>query len=173
MSFSSDDLLYKPENRKNETFGQRAINVIKLTVPSSLTMVLGQLTGIMNLAFIGHLGRPELVAGVGMGNMTLNLCALSLIYGFNSALDTLVSQAAGANNIQLSGIYLNQGRFLVVCLFLPILAVLLNTRSLLIYLGQNDQIATYSQLYVLTYLPGLFINGMDDCQSRFLNNYKK
>ena len=62
---------------------------------------------IMNLSFIGHLNDPAKLSGVGLGNMTNNLCALSIIMGFNSALDTLVSQAAGAGNIELSGVYLN------------------------------------------------------------------
>ena len=46
---------------------------------------------IINLYFAGRLENKELLAGVGMGNMTSNLVALSIIFGFNSALDTLIS----------------------------------------------------------------------------------
>ena len=99
MPSSSEESFLENAEPRDESFLERAKIIVKLTVPSSLTMVMGQITGIMNLAFVGHLNKPELVAGVGMGNMTVNLCALSLIYGFNSALDTLVSQAAGAKNI--------------------------------------------------------------------------
>jgi len=42
------------------------------------------------------LNNKEMLAGVGLGNMTQNLLGLSLILGFNSALDTLISNAAGS-----------------------------------------------------------------------------
>ena len=45
----------------------------------------------INLVIVGHLGDPELIAGIGIGNMTINLFGLSIIFGFNEALDTLIS----------------------------------------------------------------------------------
>ena len=53
----------------------------------------------INLVVVGHLGDPAMIAGVGMGNMSINLIGLSVIFGFNSALDTLISQAAGKGNL--------------------------------------------------------------------------
>ena len=85
-----------------------------------------------------------MLAGVGMGNMTQALCALSFILGFNSALDTLISQAAGAGNIELCGLYLNKGRAVMTFLFVPIAIVLMHTESILIHLGQNKQVAEYA-----------------------------
>jgi len=109
--------------------------VIRLTIPSSLSAVIGMFCALMNLAFIGYLNDPAMMAGVGLGNMTNNLCALSIILGFNSALDTLISQAAGAGNIELSGVYLNQGRFIMTCLFIPIAGLLMNTKTILVAAG--------------------------------------
>ena len=45
----------------------------------------------INLVVVGHLGNPAMIAGVGIGNMSINLVGLSVIYGFDSALDTLIS----------------------------------------------------------------------------------
>ena len=101
------DHFEKKSSQEKETFHIRAWNVIRLTIPSSLSAVVGMFCALMNLAFIGYLNDPAMMAGVGLGNMTNNLCALSIILGFNSALDTLISQAAGAGNIELSGVYLN------------------------------------------------------------------
>ena len=56
-------------------------------------------------------------------------------------------------------------------LFVPIIAILVNTESILVALGQDAQVAKYAQTYVLTYLPGLYINGLSDCQRRLLNNF--
>ena len=93
--------------------------------------------------------------------------------GCNCALDTLVSQAAGAGNLRQCGVYLNKSRFVVLCLFLPILAILLNTESVLVALGQDKLVSAYSQQYNLVYLPGLLFKGFADCERRFLNNFGK
>ena len=37
-----------------------------------------------------------MIAGVGLGNTTQNLIALSVVYGLNSTIETLSSQAWGA-----------------------------------------------------------------------------
>jgi Na+-driven multidrug efflux pump len=95
----------------------------------------GMMTEIINLIFVGYMNDPAMTAGVGMGNMTQNLCALSWLLGFNSALDTLISQAAGAGNHELCGVYLNRGRFLMTMLFIPIIWVLSNAENILVTAG--------------------------------------
>jgi len=56
---------------------------------------------------------------------------LTIIEGVNSALDTFISQAYGANNYQLCGVYLNRGRFVMTLLFLPIIFISLNIQEIL------------------------------------------
>jgi hypothetical protein len=41
-----------------------------------------------------------------MGTMVLNMCGVAPYLGLNSGLETLVSQAMGAENLTLCGIYL-------------------------------------------------------------------
>ena len=60
----------------------------------------------INLIFIGHLNDPVKVAAVGMGNIIINLVAVGPFTGLNSSLETLVSQAYGAKNMRLCGVYL-------------------------------------------------------------------
>lgn len=50
---------------------------------------------LVNLYFIGHLNSPVFVAGVGLGNMYVNIVCQSLILGLNGGIGTLVSQAYG------------------------------------------------------------------------------
>ena len=57
-------------------------------VAMNMTMMMGEIT---NLIFIGHLNDPALIAGVGLGNMTMNLCANAIIMGLNTAMDTFIS----------------------------------------------------------------------------------
>lgn len=49
------------------------------------------LTEFINTIFVGHLNDDAKLAGVGMGNMIINMIALSVAYGMNGAVETLVS----------------------------------------------------------------------------------
>jgi Na+-driven multidrug efflux pump len=51
---------------------------------------------VINIIYIGTLKNSAILAGVGLGNMTINLCGLSILFGFNSAIESLVSRAVGA-----------------------------------------------------------------------------
>ena len=79
------------DNFKSDSHFKRSKTILALAVPSALTSIASMLTEIINLIFVGYLNNPAMMAGVGMGNMTQNLCALSFVLGFNSALDTLIS----------------------------------------------------------------------------------
>jgi len=56
--------------------------------------------------------------------MTQNLLGLSIIQGFNSALDTLLSPAYGSKDFQLCGLYRSRGIFVVHLIFVPIVIIL-------------------------------------------------
>jgi MATE family multidrug resistance protein len=72
------------------------------------------------LVFIGQLNDPVLLSAVGIGNVVLNSIGTSFIFGLNSGLETLVSQAFGAKNFKLCGIYLQRGRIALIILMVPI-----------------------------------------------------
>jgi MATE family multidrug resistance protein len=94
-------------------------------------------TEITNVVFIGYLNDTALLAGVGMGNMIANLAAMSAFYGFSSAMDTLQSQAAGAGNLELCGVYLHRARVIICIIYVPILFLLLNCKPFLLAVGQD------------------------------------
>lgn len=51
----------------------------------------------MNTYFVGHMNDPVLIAGVGMGNMLINVFAFAVMQGLNGALESLVSVSYGAS----------------------------------------------------------------------------
>ena len=71
-----------------------------LAIPSILSNCTGMIKEIINLAFIGHYGSKEMFDGVGLGNMTMNIIANSLLLGSNGALSTFISQSRGAGEIE-------------------------------------------------------------------------
>ena len=106
---------------------------------------------------VGRLNDKAILSGVGLGNMMQAFIGYMAIMGLNSALDTLISQAAGAGNFELCGKYLNRGRFILCCIFVPIAALLCFTEEILLATGQDTRVSYFAGLYVRCYLPGLFL----------------
>ena len=53
------------------------------------------------------MNEPSYIASIGMANVIQNCIFISLFIGINSAVETLASQAYGAKNYELAGVYLN------------------------------------------------------------------
>ena len=108
---------------------------LRLALPASLNQVQGLLVMQMNFVFLGRFASSTMVAGVGMGSVTLNVCCLGFMYGLNGAQDTLVSRAFGLNDLRLCGEYLNRGRAIITVIFIPIIILLLFSEKLLLAIG--------------------------------------
>ena len=80
---------------------------------------------VINVSFIGHLGDPSLVAGVGLGNMYINALGFAVMIGLNTTIVTLVSQTLGQGNMRLCGIYLNRGRIVCLLACIPVIILML------------------------------------------------
>ena len=70
-----------------------------------------------------------------MANMTLNIIVVSIAYGLNGALETLVTQAYGARELDLCGVYLNRSRLVFTIFFIPCAVILLFTEKILVMCG--------------------------------------
>ena len=113
------------------------------------------------------------MAGVGLGTMCQAFLGYMLIIGLNASVETFVSQASGAKNMHLCGVYLNRGRFIMTCAFIPATMALLYIEPLLVHLGQDPEISAYAQQYVKVYMPGLYLQLFNDLQRKFLNSLGK
>ena len=97
-----------------------------------------------------------------MGNLIINVCAYGPYQGINSALETLVSQAFGAKNIELCGIYLQRGRIVTLLFSVPILTILIVSHNFLEKLNQSHEVNMFAYKYLLATLPGLILLGLND-----------
>ena len=91
---------FETTEEEKDTFKTRAGQIMALAVPSTMSNMAGWMKEVINLAFIGHYGSKEMFDGVGLGNMTIQLLANSLLLGLNGALNTFISQARGAKEIE-------------------------------------------------------------------------
>ena len=116
---------------------------------------------------------PSIMAGVALGHMTRVLLGSSLLVGVNGSIETYVVQAAGAKEHALAGTYLNQGRVILLIVFIPVALMLMQTEYLMVTLGQDPVVAQNAQLLVYYSLPAVLISGLNDSQKKFLNCFKK
>ena len=108
---------------------------LSLSIPTIFQCNCMLLTGMFNTIYAGRFDDAEKLAGIGLGNTTLNILCLSIVMGMNGALETLVSQAFGYGNIALSGVYLNRARVIGTLTFIPCAILLMFAESLLLKLG--------------------------------------
>ena len=92
-----------------------------------------------------------------MGNIAINMLGVSVFFGFNGALDTLVSQAMGSKDLHLCGIYLNRGRIINTLVFIPVFLAFCLSGRILKALGQDPQVADYAYAYIMAYSPGIYL----------------
>ena len=111
---------------------------------------------------------PTLLAAVGMGNIAINMFGFALFFGLNGSLDTLVSQAYGANDMRLCGVYLYRGRWIVTLVFIPVFFIFLASGPILKSFGQNEVVAEEASKYLLAFAPGVYFMALFDLQRRFL-----
>lgn len=101
------------------------IDILTIGVPSIISMFSALFVEVINTSFVGHLGTEEMVAGVGLGNMYINVLCISMAIGLNTTLNTLVSQSFGMKNLHMCGVYLNRARIINSLVYLPLIVILL------------------------------------------------
>lgn len=85
-----------------------------------------------------------MIAGIGLGNMLINVFAFAILEGVNGAIETIVSSSYGASRAlnhddsleakwfrKNCGEFYNRGRFVATCAMVPISIFFYNTSYLL------------------------------------------
>ena len=108
---------------------------MSLSVGPIVSMFFYMFVQLVNTYYIGHTNEPVLIAGVGMGNMLINVLAFAIIQGLNGALETLISQSFGASQNKTNpesyqkrmrvncGVFYNRGRFVSTMCMIPIIVI--------------------------------------------------
>jgi len=81
----------EPASQDPNTFWQQLVTVTKLAVGPIVGMIFQQLVQLVNTYSVGHTNEAALIAGVGMGNMLINILGFAIMQGLNGALESLIS----------------------------------------------------------------------------------
>jgi len=91
----------------------------------------------VNISMIAQKYGTQDANAVGLCNIIIAMIPFTLMYGFNGALDTFLSQAFGAKEYHMAGHYINTAKTFMICFFIPLIAVFVNTDRILIMVGQD------------------------------------
>jgi Na+-driven multidrug efflux pump len=69
MDYSHANLI----SSKGETTTSMVKKILMIGIPSTVTMLFELFVEVINTSFVGHLGDTSMVAGVGLGNMYINI----------------------------------------------------------------------------------------------------
>ncbi|XP_045680573.1 multidrug and toxin extrusion protein 2 isoform X2 [Phyllostomus hastatus] len=134
-----------------------------------LFQVLSFMIYVVSSAFCGHLGKVEL-ASVTLAVAFVNVCGVSIGFGFSSACDTLMSQSFGSPNKTQVGDILQRGVLLLLLCCFPCWALFLNTQQILLLLGQDPDVSRLTQEYVLIAIPSLPVVFLYNLLAKYLQN---
>ena len=133
---------------------------LKLAIPAIFTNLAAFATVVTNSVFAGRMNDPVKLASVGLSSVCVNIMVLSIMIGLNAAQETLTSQAYGAGNLKLCGIYLNRGRFILIAFFIPFAVIpSIFAEEIFNGIGQDPEVSRLTAIQVRALLPAVFCYG--------------
>ena len=122
--------------------------VNKLAWPSVCNSFLTYSLPLISLIFTGHIGRGVYLDGAALAISFSNITGTSIIIGMGYGMVTLCSQAYGAQNYTLVGVYFQRAMILCLLFCFPIWALWLNAEQILILLNQDPLVAKVTGEYL-------------------------
>ncbi|XP_053563340.1 multidrug and toxin extrusion protein 1-like isoform X2 [Bombina bombina] len=124
---------------------------------------------IIVLAFSGHLGKMDLDA-MTLCSSFITITGISIGQGLTTACDTLVSQIYGGKNLKLIGVIIQRAILILFLACFPCWALFVNTKSILLLLGQDPKVASLAERCVMVQIPSLPVIFYCQLQQRYLQN---
>ncbi|XP_074574634.1 protein DETOXIFICATION 48-like [Curcuma longa] len=128
----------------------------RIAVPSALTGLIIYSRAMISMLFLGYLGELELAGGslsIGFANIT----GYSVLAGLAMGMDPICGQAFGAKQRKLLGLTLQRTVLLLLSASVPIAFFWLNMKRILLRCGQDEEIASAAQVFVVFAIPDLFL----------------
>ncbi|PRQ28469.1 putative multi antimicrobial extrusion protein [Rosa chinensis] len=138
-----------------------------LAAPAVFVYLINNTMSLSTRVFAGHLGNLELAAA-SLGNSGIQLFAYGLMLGMGSAVETLCGQAYGAHKYDMLGIYLQRATIVLTITGLPLLAVFILSKPLLLLIGESSALASAAAVFVYGLIPQMFAYAVNFPIQKFL-----
>ena len=158
----------KNSRRENLTIGKMTLEFFKLSVPLLIYENMFYIIIVINVIFAGRLNDSTKMAGIGLGTTFNHIFGVSVFFGINTALETLITQTYGSGNLTLCGVYLNRARVIGTLVFIPMAIIMLNSNHILLFCGQDPKTVEYASLFTRNMIPAIYMMNLCDMQEKFL-----
>jgi len=148
-------------------FEKETVELLKLTIPTSAMNVLSFAVTTLSIIFVGRVSTLDL-SGTLLANSIFNVTGISLVVGLASGMETLCSQAFGAQHYVLVGVLLQRALVLVGILCVVLAISWCGCYPVLIWIGQEEAVARIASNCVLYLIPGLFGIALFFCLRTYL-----
>ncbi|KAL0698343.1 hypothetical protein Bca4012_054465 [Brassica carinata] len=109
----------------------------------------------MTIVFVGHIGEIELSA-VSISLSVIGIFSFGFLLGMSSALETLCSQAFGAGEVNMLGVYMQRAWIISLVSCLVFLPIYIFATPVLRLLGESEEVAVSAGAFTLLTIPQLF-----------------
>jgi len=144
--------------------------VLQIAGPNALGYISTLVNELTNVLMLGRMGNDAALAAAGLGNMMQNCIGLSVAFGLAGALDTLVSQAYGAGQNNLSVLYYQRCRLLLAAQLVWMIPVLSYSEEILVFIHQDTEVARDAGRYNSASVYGLLAVFQFEVGRKFFQN---
>eukprot|EP00890_Picochlorum_soloecismus_P004894 jgi/Picsp_1/5405/NSC_02765-R1_mate efflux family protein len=143
--------------------------LLRLTIPLSSANVVFFIINLVNIAFVGKLGKFELAVSV-LALSVYNIIGLATVMGNNTALEPLCGQAYGAKKYKLVGIYTQRSIILNGVLSVVIMAMWFSFGEWgFLHLTRDSNVAKAASRFLILVSPSLPFNAVFESLKRYLS----
>ncbi len=145
--------------------------ILQLSWPILVDRLVSAVVGLVSILLVGQNGNAAELAAIGLGNVLVNMTALSMVQGLSGAMDTLASQAFGSGEREMVGVYAQRCLLiLMLVVVVPAIPVWLFAERILVALHQEPETARLVRQFALIRIPGLVMQVIATVLQKFLNN---
>ncbi|KAI0500862.1 hypothetical protein KFK09_019080 [Dendrobium nobile] len=133
-----------------------AKSLLSLAIPTVLTYLLLYSRSMISMLFLGRLGSLPLAGGslaIGFANIT----GYSVLSGLAAGMEPICAQSHGAGRPHLLVLALRRTVILLLSASIPISFLWLSMRRILLFCGQDPEIAAAAQSFIIFSLPDLLL----------------
>lgn len=157
---------------KEDTFKHVFISLLK----SAATTLIQQGSGFFSyttlIFFVSLKKDPRLIGCLGLGVTLQYVFVTSFIVALNVGLSTVGSQAYGAGNPKLLGLYFKRAQVIVLLVAIPMAILLANSSSFFYIIGVDKQLSESLQGFLVYLLPSSVMIGLFDAGKNYLVSQK-
>lgn len=137
------------------TVVHEAKKILQLAAPLVISALSGFVVPLVQLAFVGHLGKHELSIAV-LSASFFNVTGYSFIVGSLGAFETLAGQMFGAKKYDALGTILQRALLLTTLLCVMVSMLWTQIHKVMLLFGQEEELAKGSSVFLLMNVPSLF-----------------